>query len=87
MAVARQTLDDLRRRIGDVLERFGDDLADPRDLVAHEDLEDLVSEAAQAVLLLGQYAAFRGALRFPQLLAFITIGVAVLTRRTPPAPH
>jgi hypothetical protein len=29
-----------------------------------------------AVLLLGQYAAFRGALPFPQFLAFIAIGIA-----------
>jgi hypothetical protein len=38
------------------------------------------------VLLLGQYAAFRGALPFPQFLAFIAIGVAVLMHRVP-APH
>jgi hypothetical protein len=38
-----------------------------------------------AVLLLGQYAAFRGALPFPQFLAFIAIGIAALARRTPPA--
>ena len=30
------------------------------------------------ILLLGQYAAFRGALPFPQFLAFIAIGVAAL---------
>jgi hypothetical protein len=31
-------------------------------------------------LLLGQYAAFRGALPFPQFLAFIAIGIAALVR-------
>jgi hypothetical protein len=39
------------------------------------------------VLLLGQYAAFRGALPFPQFLAFIPIGIAALAHRasmTPP---
>jgi hypothetical protein len=35
------------------------------------------------VLLLGQYAVFRGALPFPQFLAFIAIGVAALVHRTP----
>jgi hypothetical protein len=39
---------------------------------------------AAAVLLLGQYAAFRGALPFPQFLAFIAIGIPALARRTPP---
>ena len=39
---------------------------------------------AATVLLLGQYAAFRGALPFPQFLAFIAIGIAALIRR--PAP-
>jgi hypothetical protein len=39
---------------------------------------------AATVLLLGQYAAFRGALPFPQFLAFIAIGIATLIRR--PAP-
>ena len=34
-----------------------------------------------AVLLFGQYAAFRGALPFPQFLAFAAIGVAALARR------
>ena len=34
-----------------------------------------------AVLLLGQYAAFRGALPFPQFLAFIAIGIAALACR------
>ena len=33
-----------------------------------------------AVLLLGQYAAFRGALPFPQFLAFIVIGIGLLSR-------
>ena len=33
------------------------------------------------VLLLGQFAAFRGALPFPQFLAFIALGVAALARR------
>ena len=37
------------------------------------------------VLLLGQYAAFRGALPFPQFLAFISIGLAALARRAPTA--
>ena len=32
------------------------------------------------VLLLGQYAAFRGALPFPQFLVFIALGIAALTR-------
>ena len=36
------------------------------------------------VLLLGQYAAFRGALPFPQFLAFIAVGIAALVHRTPP---
>lgn len=36
--------------------------------------------AAAAGLLLGQYAAFRGALPFPQFLAFIAVGVAALKR-------
>ena len=35
------------------------------------------------VLLLGQYAAFRGALPFPQFLAFIAVGIAALVRRAP----
>ena len=39
-----------------------------------------------AVLLLGQYAAFRGALPFPQFLAFIAIGIAALVHRTPAVP-
>jgi hypothetical protein len=38
------------------------------------------------VLLLGQYAAFRGALPFPQFLAFIAIGIAALVHRAPAAP-
>jgi hypothetical protein len=38
------------------------------------------------VLLLGQYAAFRGALPFPQFLAFIAIGIAALAHRTPTTP-
>jgi hypothetical protein len=38
-----------------------------------------------AALLLGQYAAFRGALPFPQFLAFIAIGIAAIARRTSPA--
>jgi hypothetical protein len=37
------------------------------------------------VLLLGQYAAFRGALPFPQFLAFIALGIAALMRRAPAA--
>ena len=37
------------------------------------------------VLLLGQYAAFRGALPFPQFLAFIAMGIAALVHRTPAA--
>ena len=37
------------------------------------------------VLLLGQYAAFRGALPFPQFLAFIAIGIAALVHRAPAA--
>lgn len=39
-----------------------------------------------AVLLLGQYAAFRGALPFPQFLAFIAIGIAALVHRMPAVP-
>jgi hypothetical protein len=39
-----------------------------------------------AVLLLGQYAAFRGALPFPQFLAFIAIGIAALVHRAPTVP-
>jgi hypothetical protein len=38
------------------------------------------------VLLLGQYAAFRGALPFPQFLAFIAVGIAALVHRAPAAP-
>ena len=38
------------------------------------------------VLLLGQYAAFRGALPFPQFLAFIAVGIAELVHRAPTAP-
>jgi hypothetical protein len=38
------------------------------------------------VLLLGQYAAFRGALLFPQFLAFIAVGIAALVQRAPTAP-
>ncbi len=37
------------------------------------------------VLLLGQYAAFRGALPFPQFLAFLALGIAALARRAPAA--
>ena len=33
---------------------------------------------AATILLLGPYAAFRGALPFPQFLAFIAIGIAAL---------
>jgi hypothetical protein len=39
-----------------------------------------------AVLLLGQYAAFRGALPFPQFLAFIAIGIAALVHQARTAP-
>ena len=42
---------------------------------------------AAAILLLGQYAAFRGALPFPQFLAFLAIGVALLARRNPAVPR
>jgi hypothetical protein len=41
--------------------------------------------AVAAVLLLGQYAAFRGALPFPQFLAFVVVGTALLTSRRHPA--
>jgi hypothetical protein len=41
---------------------------------------------AATVLLLGRYAAFRGALPFPQFLAFIAIGIAALMRRAPAEP-
>jgi hypothetical protein len=41
---------------------------------------------AATALLLGQYAAFRGALPFPQFLAFIAIGIAALAHRAPTAP-
>jgi hypothetical protein len=37
-----------------------------------------------SVTLFGQYAAFRGALPFPQFLAFAAIGIAVLVRRRRP---
>ena len=40
---------------------------------------------AATALLLGQYAAFRGALPFPQFLAFIAIGIAALAHRAPTA--
>ncbi len=33
-----------------------------------------------AVTLFGQFAAFRGALPFPQFLAFIALGIAALMR-------
>jgi hypothetical protein len=36
------------------------------------------------ILLLGQYAAFRGALPFPQFLAFIAVGIAALARPAGP---
>jgi hypothetical protein len=39
-----------------------------------------------SVALLGQYAAFRGALPFPQFLAFIAVGVAALVHRPPIVP-
>jgi hypothetical protein len=39
------------------------------------------------VLLLGQYAAFRGALPFPQFLAFIAVGIAALMHRAPAVHH
>jgi hypothetical protein len=38
-----------------------------------------------AVLLFGQYAAFLGALPFPQFLAFAALGAALLARRRPGA--
>jgi hypothetical protein len=38
-----------------------------------------------AVLLLGQYAVFRGALPFPLFLAFIAVGIAALVHRAPGA--
>ncbi len=40
---------------------------------------------AATVLLLGQYAAFRGALPAPQFLAFIAVGIAALVRPAPAA--
>jgi hypothetical protein len=40
-----------------------------------------------AVLLFGQYAAFLGALPFPQFLAFAALGAALLGRRRRPALH
>ena len=40
---------------------------------------------AATVLLPGRYAAFRGALPFPQFLAFIAIGIAALAHRAPTA--
>jgi hypothetical protein len=49
---ACQQLDDFGWRIGDILERLGDNLPDLRDLIANQDLQDLVGQAAQAVLLL-----------------------------------
>ena len=41
--------------------------------------------AVAAVLLLGQYAAFRGALPFPQFIAFMVVGTGLLTGRRHPA--
>lgn len=41
---------------------------------------------AATILLLGQYVAFRGALPFPQFLAFLAIGIAALAHRAPAAP-
>ena len=38
---------------------------------------------AATVLLLGQYAVFRGALPFPQFLAFIAVGIAALAHPAP----
>jgi hypothetical protein len=38
---------------------------------------------AASALLLGQYAAFHGALPFPQFLAFIVLGIAAFARREP----
>ena len=43
-----------------------------------------------AVTLFGQFAAFRGALPFPQFLAFIALGIAALKRshaQVPPGPR
>jgi hypothetical protein len=37
-----------------------------------------------AALLFGQFAVFRGALPFPQFLAFIALGITALMR--PPGP-
>ena len=39
-----------------------------------------------AATLLAQFAVFRGALPFPQFLAFIALGAAVLARPAAPAP-
>ncbi len=39
-----------------------------------------------AAMLFGQYAAFRGALPFPQFLAFAALGVGVVARRRPRVP-
>jgi hypothetical protein len=39
-----------------------------------------------AGLLLGQFAVFRGALPFPQFLAFIALGIAALRSLPTPAP-
>ena len=38
---------------------------------------------AATIILFGQFAAFRGALAFPQFLAFIAIGIAALPGRLP----
>jgi hypothetical protein len=40
-----------------------------------------------AAALLGQFAVFRGALPFPQFLAFIALGAAALARPYAPAPQ
>jgi hypothetical protein len=38
-----------------------------------------------AFLLLGQYALFRGALPFPQFLAFLALGIAASVQRATPS--
>lgn len=41
-----------------------------------------IVQATAAVLLLGQYAVFQGALPFPQFIAFVAVGIGLLIRPT-----
>ena len=53
LEVPRQTLHDLGRRIRHVLQRLGQNLPHPGDLILHEDFQNLIGHAADAVLLVG----------------------------------